>query len=117
MENREIAAIFEEISNLMKILQDYSKWTFKAAAYDRAKRSIESYHERLADIARNPNRKLSLDAHKLDCKRIVNRMPCDINLLYGDHGCGGDGDDRYRHLRSSQNLRRGTWQRHRNHHG
>jgi len=59
MENREIAAVFEEISNLMKILQDDSKWTFKAAAYDRAKRSIESYHERLEDIARDPNRKLT----------------------------------------------------------
>ena len=59
MENREIAAVFEEISNLMKILQDDPKWTFKAAAYDRAKRSIESYPERLEDIARDPNRKLT----------------------------------------------------------
>ncbi|MGA3327566.1 MAG: DNA polymerase/3'-5' exonuclease PolX [Terriglobia bacterium] len=59
MENREIAAVFEEISNLMKILQDDPKWTFKAAAYDRAKRSIESYPERLEDIARDPQRKLT----------------------------------------------------------
>lgn len=59
MENREVAAVFEEISNLMKILQDDPKWTFKAAAYDRAKRSIESYPERLEDIARDPNRKLT----------------------------------------------------------
>jgi DNA polymerase (family 10) len=59
MENREIAAVFEEISNLMKILQDDPKWTFKAAAYDRAKRSIESHPERLEDIARDPNRKLT----------------------------------------------------------
>jgi DNA polymerase (family 10) len=59
MENREIAAVFEEISNLMRILQDDPKWTFKAAAYDRAKRSIESYHERLEDIARDPKRKLT----------------------------------------------------------
>ena len=59
MENREIAAVFEEISNLMKILQDDPKWTFKAAAYDRAKRSIESYPERLEDIARDPSRKLT----------------------------------------------------------
>ncbi|MGO8786164.1 MAG: DNA polymerase/3'-5' exonuclease PolX [Terriglobia bacterium] len=59
MENREIAAIFEEISNLMKILQDDPKWTFKAAAYDRANRSIESYSERLEDIARDPSRKLT----------------------------------------------------------
>ena len=59
MENREIAAVFEEISNLMKIVQDDSKWSFKAAAYDRAKRSIESYPERLEDVARDPNRKLT----------------------------------------------------------
>ena len=59
MENRKIAAVFEEISNLMRILQDDPKWTFKAAAYDRAKRSIESYPERLEDIARDPNRKLT----------------------------------------------------------
>jgi DNA polymerase (family 10) len=59
MENREIAALFEEISNLMKILQDDPKWTFKAAAYDRAKRSIEGYPERLEDIARDPKRKLT----------------------------------------------------------
>ena len=59
MENREIAAVFEEISNLMKIIQDDPKWTFKAAAYDRAKRSIESYPERLEDIAHSQNRKLT----------------------------------------------------------
>jgi DNA polymerase (family 10) len=59
MENREIAAVFEEISNLMKILQDDPKWSFKAAAYDRAKRSIESYPERLEDLARDPTRKLT----------------------------------------------------------
>ena len=59
MENREIAAVFEEISNLMKILQDDPKWQFKAAAYDRAKRSIESLPERLEDIVRDPSRKLT----------------------------------------------------------
>jgi hypothetical protein len=59
MENREIAAVFEEISNLIKIIQDDPKWPFKSAAYDRAKRSIESYPERLEDIARSPNRKLT----------------------------------------------------------
>lgn len=59
MENREIAAVFEEISNLMKINQNDPKWTFKAAAYDRAKRAIESFHERLDDIARDPKRKLT----------------------------------------------------------
>jgi hypothetical protein len=57
MENRDIAAVFEEISNLMKIIQDDPKWTFKAAAYDRAKRAIEGLPERLEDIARDPNRK------------------------------------------------------------
>ncbi|MGD0128618.1 MAG: DNA polymerase/3'-5' exonuclease PolX [Terriglobia bacterium] len=59
MENREIAAIFEEISNLMKINQDDPKWSFKAAAYDRARRSIEGFPERLEDIARDPQRKLT----------------------------------------------------------
>ena len=59
MENTEIAAVFEEISNLMKIIQDDSKWTFKAAAYDRAKRVVESYPENLAEIARDPARKLT----------------------------------------------------------
>lgn len=59
MENHEIAAVFEEISNLMKIIQDDPKWTFKAAAYDRAKRVIESHPERLAELARDPARKLT----------------------------------------------------------
>jgi DNA polymerase (family 10) len=59
MENREIAAVFEEISNLLKITQDDAKWPFKAAAYDRAVRSVESYPERLEEIARDPNRKLT----------------------------------------------------------
>jgi len=59
MENREIAAVFEEISNLLKILQEDPKWTFKAAAYDRAKRAIESHPERLEEIARDPKRKLT----------------------------------------------------------
>src|ERR1700687_2929600 len=59
MENREIAAVFEEIANLMKIIQEDAKWPFKAAAYDRAKRSIESFPERLEDLARSPKRKLT----------------------------------------------------------
>ena len=59
MENHEIAAVFEEISNLMKNTQDDPKWTFKAAAYDRAKRSIEGFPEQLEDVARDPNRKLT----------------------------------------------------------
>jgi DNA polymerase (family 10) len=59
MENREIAAVFEEISNLMRILQDDPKWTFKSAAYERAKRSIEGHPERLEDLARDPQRKLT----------------------------------------------------------
>ncbi len=59
MENREIAAIFEEIANLMKILQEDPKWTFKAAAYDRATRSLEGFHERAEDLARDPGRKLT----------------------------------------------------------
>jgi DNA polymerase (family 10) len=59
MENQDIAAVFEEISNLMKIVQDDPKWPFKTAAYDRAKRAIESYPEPLEGIARDPNRKLT----------------------------------------------------------
>ncbi len=59
MENREIAAIFEEISNLMKIIQEDPKWSFKAAAYDRARRSIEGFHERAEALARDPKRKLT----------------------------------------------------------
>jgi DNA polymerase (family 10) len=59
MENHEIAAVFEEISNLMKIVQDDPKWPFKSAAYDRAKRVIESHPERLAEVARDPSRKLT----------------------------------------------------------
>jgi len=59
MENHEIAAVFEEIASLMRIVQDDPKWQFKAVAYERAKRSIESYPERLEDMARDPNRKLT----------------------------------------------------------
>lgn len=59
MENSAIAAIFEETASVLKILQDDPKWSFKAAAYERAKRSIESYSERLEDVARDPNRKLT----------------------------------------------------------
>lgn len=59
MENHEIAAVFEEISNLMRLLQDDPKWNWKSIAYDRAKRSIEGYPERLEDIARDPERKLT----------------------------------------------------------
>src|SRR5215471_14547998 len=59
MENAEIAAVFEEIANLTRILQEGDKWGFKAVAYERAKRSIESYSERLEDLARDPKRKLT----------------------------------------------------------
>ncbi len=59
MENREIAAVFEEIANLLRILQDDPKWNWKSIAYDRATRAIESYPERLEDLARDPNRKLT----------------------------------------------------------
>jgi DNA polymerase (family 10) len=59
MDNRQIAAVFEEISNLLRINQEDAKWPFKAAAYDRAVRSIESHPERLEEIARDPNRKLT----------------------------------------------------------
>ena len=46
MENHEIAAVFEEIANLMKIVQDDPKWAFKAAAYDRAKRVPRRFSRR-----------------------------------------------------------------------
>ncbi|MCZ6514366.1 MAG: DNA polymerase/3'-5' exonuclease PolX, partial [Acidobacteria bacterium] len=59
MENRDIAAVFEQIASLMKILQDDPKWTFKAAAYERAARSLESFPERAADLALDPERKLT----------------------------------------------------------
>ena len=59
MENHEIAAVFEEIASLMKILQDDLKWTFKAAAYERAARSLESFPGRVEDIARDAERKLT----------------------------------------------------------
>ncbi len=59
VENSQIAAIFEEVANLVRILQEDAKWQFKAIAYDRARRVIESYPERLADICRDPNRKLT----------------------------------------------------------
>ena len=59
MENHEIAAVFAEIASLMRIIQDDPKWQFKAVAYDRASRSIESYPERLEDVAHNLDRKLT----------------------------------------------------------
>jgi DNA polymerase (family 10) len=59
VENSEIAAVFEEICHLLKLLQEDAKWQFKAAAYDRARRAIEGYPERLADLCRDPKRKLT----------------------------------------------------------
>jgi DNA polymerase (family X) len=59
MENHEIGAVFEEIAAIMRVTQDDPKWSFKAAAYDRAKRSIDGLPERLEDIARDQNRKLT----------------------------------------------------------
>lgn len=59
MENAQIASLFEELASLVRILQEDSKWPFKAAAYDKAKRAIESYPERLADIVHDPKRKLT----------------------------------------------------------
>ncbi len=59
MENKDIAQVFEDLSNLTRILQEDSKWQFKAAAYDRAKRVIESYPQRLEDIVHDPERKLT----------------------------------------------------------
>jgi DNA polymerase (family X) len=59
VENSEIAAVFEEICQILRLLQEDPKWQFKAAAYDRARRAIESYPERLADVCRDPKRKLT----------------------------------------------------------
>jgi DNA polymerase (family X) len=59
VENSQIAAVFEEICQLLKLLQEDPKWQFKAAAYDRARRTIEGYPERLADVCRDPKRKLT----------------------------------------------------------
>ena len=59
MENREIAAVFEEVANLMRILQDDPKWSFKAAAYDRAKRSSRAIRSAWKILARDPDRKLT----------------------------------------------------------
>ncbi|HEY6293046.1 MAG TPA: DNA polymerase/3'-5' exonuclease PolX [Terriglobia bacterium] len=59
MENYEIAAVFEEIASVLRILQDDPKWAFKAVAYERAKRSIEGYSQRLEEVASDPNRKLT----------------------------------------------------------
>jgi DNA polymerase (family X) len=59
VENSEIAAVFEEICQLLRLLQEDPKWQFKAAAYDRARRAIEGYPEQLADLCRDPTRKLT----------------------------------------------------------
>jgi len=59
MENREIADVFEEMAEMLRLQQEDPKWQFKAVAYDRAKRSLEGYPERLEDLARDPHRKLT----------------------------------------------------------
>ncbi|HTV54045.1 MAG TPA: DNA polymerase/3'-5' exonuclease PolX, partial [Terriglobia bacterium] len=59
MENSEVAAVFEEICQILRLLQEDPKWQFKAAAYDRARRAIEGYPERLADLCLDPKRKLT----------------------------------------------------------
>jgi len=59
MENREIADVFEEMAEMLRLLEEDPKWQFKAVAYDRAKRSLEAYPERLEDLARDPTRKLT----------------------------------------------------------
>jgi DNA polymerase (family X) len=58
MENREIADVFEEMAEMLRLLEEGPTWQFKAAAYDRAKRSLEAYPERVEDLVRDPNRKL-----------------------------------------------------------
>jgi DNA polymerase (family X) len=56
MENREIAALLAETGDLMEIAAEDS---FRIRSYRNAASAIESYPERIAEIARNPERKLT----------------------------------------------------------
>jgi DNA polymerase (family 10) len=56
MENREIACLLAETADLMEIAAEDS---FRIRSYRNAAGIIEGYPERLADIARNPERKLT----------------------------------------------------------
>jgi DNA polymerase (family X) len=56
MENREIASLLAETADLMEIATEDS---FRIRSYRNAASVIESYPERIEDIARNPERKLT----------------------------------------------------------
>ena len=56
MENREIARILSETADLMEIAGEDG---FRIRSYRNAASGIESYPERIADIASNPNRKIT----------------------------------------------------------
>jgi DNA polymerase (family X) len=56
MENREIAALLAETGDLMEIAAEDS---FRIRSYRNAASAIESYPERIVEIARNPERKLT----------------------------------------------------------
>ena len=56
MENREIACLLAETADLMEIAAEDS---FRIRSYRNAAGTIEGYPERLADIAANPERKLT----------------------------------------------------------
>ncbi|HUS08578.1 MAG TPA: DNA polymerase/3'-5' exonuclease PolX [Bryobacteraceae bacterium] len=56
MENREIASLLSETADLMEIASEDS---FRIRSYRNAASAIDSYPERVADIAANPARKLT----------------------------------------------------------
>src|SRR5215467_13847500 len=56
MENREIARILSETADLMEIAGEDS---FRIRSYRNGASAIESHPERVADLVKNPNRKLT----------------------------------------------------------
>ena len=56
LENREIARIFWETADLMEIAGEDS---FRIRSYRNGATAIEGYPERIADILRNPERKVT----------------------------------------------------------
>src|SRR6266581_4569236 len=56
MENKEIARVLSETADLMEIAGEDS---FRIRSYRNGATAIESYPERVADIVRNPDRKVT----------------------------------------------------------
>ena len=56
MENREIARLLSEVADLMEIGAEDG---FRIRSYRNAASTIESYPERIEDILRNPERKVT----------------------------------------------------------